>query len=325
VLLDCVQSIFERASEDACAVASKLLISLLHHARGSIDRLLPRCVSILAAAFSAAKTEDFLGPAAVALAMCLQYSASGTLAALLAIEPAALSGGHSAFSLLQAWFRQLSELSKPVDLQISALGLSVLLAEAASGALAAAAPALLPGLGSILALAAQLVQKEDAARLQAAAERAEAAAKRGGARSEGCEDGEAEEEEEEEEQKKAAAAATAAGTGGEGEGGEEDEGDEDASYEESEYRDSELDDIEEDEEEHKSPLDHVHTLLFFSRAVQALASSALWQGTVAALSPDTQALLQAAGARAAALSAEGKLCGELGPGPEEEALRAAGS
>jgi hypothetical protein len=302
-----IEAILVESSEDEAVAATRIVTSLLHYGRGAVDRVLPALLNALVRAFCAAKTEEYRHALALSLASSLAYNAAGSLSVIMprADELLAPPAARGAAEFLERLFREFDTLSKPVDIKIAALGLSAVVADAAAGRLP---PALAAALPTTVALAVSLVHKEGAELARVAASAAERTARRAAAdddSSGGAESG----------GDAAASDDDDAGGGGGDDGGGADDG----SYVESEdgYGGGDEEDDDEDAPATSSPLDHVDTTLFFSRAMSALLATPAWPTVAAALPETARALLGACAAAAATLTASGRAAGELGPTDDE--------
>lgn len=292
-----IEAIFEETAETETIPATRVITSFLHFARGGIDRVLPRLITALVKSFSAAKTEELIRALAVSLSAALVYNAAGTISVIFSVV-----GSADAPAFISRWFGELGSLSKPVDIKLASLGLSCLIADTAAGTIPPAITAVLP---AVVALAIMLVRKESAELTRVAAQVAERAARtRGSSDSSGR-----------------AESGGDAGVESDEDVGGDAAGADDGSYEESEFdadsnEGSDYDDDDPDTVE--SPLDHVHTLLFFSRAINALGASPVWHTVAAGLSADAGEALRACEAQAAMLQQQGVVVGELGPTENEK-------
>ena len=338
LVLRCGQAC-ERSGDDEARLnfAKCFVLPLLHYGRGHVDRVLPRLAELYAPAPAGARTAGARKAAALALAMCLQYSPSVALDAL-AREPS----GRALESLLDLCL----ELGRPpapegaregggqgengdegededgdeddsdrnaataVESKVILLGLASLLGAAASAATAAGSGELgsvgaqLPkAVGALL----QLLAREEVLLARAAREDAEAEAK-----------GDAEDADEEDEEDE--------GRRGGGDAGsvedDGDDGDDDGSVDGGNADGgvggfgSEIEDDDDDGRGVNSPLDHVSSLLFADEALRALAACApLAPRLQAALPPAALAAVAQLMAAAGAERSAGKVTGALGPEP----------
>ena len=313
-VVSAVEAILVRAAEDEALLACRITTCLLHYARGGVDRVLPRLIAALVVALSGAKTAALRSHAAVALTSCLAYNAAASAGELLA-RAEAVAGGAGAF--VSSWFGELAKLEKPIDIKIASLGLACLIGDVAAGR---APGPLTAGFPALLALSVTLLHREEAATLSAAAKAADQLlhrASRDATHDAGDDNTSVDAE----------VGGDGAGgelSDGEGEGDGDGEADDDGSYDDEDGSDVDWgeDDEDDDPETVDSPLNHVNSVLFFARTMTGVMTSPLWASVAPALSGETRALLQACAARAESLHSEGKVCGELGPGPEEASVPA---
>lgn len=286
--------------EDSRQIASKLAVSLLHHCRGQIDRVLPRIVTMYANALLNSVTMKLKKAAATVLAMALNYNALLTIQILEAAEPGLF------VKIINAWSQVISTMKKTVDLKISAIGLGSIIQSATNPNFP---PSFHGTLAGIVAGCLQVLHAESTARMKDAERKAKRRANRA----------KYELESEDEDDGPEHADDDADSYHEEEFSGEEELysdllnklNDEDDDDDDDDFYDDEEDD--EQQGEDGSPLDHISSTIYVVECLGELSSNTLWEGIYASLTPDAKAALPLMQEQAANYRNIGRRGGPLGP------------